>query len=267
MSKQKKPKQNFYDHFIDELIERFSRIPNFNLTQEDELGKEQFNFVLRRFTEVHSLKSLFINYYIPASNKSIADDLNQISKSKYKSQIRLTREELKENYYETVRLGYVAVFHKFEAFIAECLEMAEKLTKDVGSDSKMTVVKFAEKELDFKIKNWRIFPSVERINWVCNCVKHYDGYPRKEPKPYAFNHFSEQNKLRLTKEDFVRDVKELDEIYLTYLQLIYTIAMYKMMKERGFDESFINDEKRLEYTEKKKKLDEQINKYIDHFRA
>lgn len=258
MSK-KKNQQNFYDHFIEDLAHRFSQIPNFNLTQEDELGKKQFNFISRRFTEVHSIKTLFLNYYIPASTKAVSDDLNQINKSKYKHLLVISREELKENYYETVRLGYVAVFHKIESFVNECIEMAEEVAFDPDIKSSTPLLKYAEKQLDFKIKNWRMFPTIERINWVCNCVKHYDGYPVKTPKPLAYRHLAEDSKIKLSKDDFKRDVDGLDEIYQSYLQLIYTLAMYKMFKEGSTADEIVG-------TKESDNLDEHIAKLIAIFK-
>ncbi len=255
----KKIQLNFYDHFIEDLVQRFSQIPNFNLTQEDELGRKQFNFITRRFTEVQSIKSLFLNYYIPASTKAVSDDLNQINKSKYKHLLVISREELEENYYETVRLGYVAVFHKIESFVNECIEMAEEVAFDPNINSPTPLLKYVEKQLDFKIKNWRMFPTIERINWVCNCVKHYDGYPLKSPKPHSYRHLAEDSKIKLSKDDFKRDLDGLDEIYQSYLQLIYTLAMYKMFKEGSTDDKPI-------VTEGSDNLDEHIAKLIAIFK-
>ena len=60
-------------------------IPNFNLTQEEGTGKIIFDFVIKRLAEIHSLKTLFISYYLPAASEAVADDLTEIQTSKYKS--------------------------------------------------------------------------------------------------------------------------------------------------------------------------------------
>ncbi|MBC7748728.1 MAG: hypothetical protein H7Z76_09175 [Methylotenera sp.] len=115
---------NKYDIFIESLTKQFSAIPNFHLTQEDGPGKILFNGMVKRIAELNSLKSLYINYYIPTALKATNDDIIEISKSKYESLISLTEQDLKENYYETVRLGYVAAYHKYEIFIKELIARA-----------------------------------------------------------------------------------------------------------------------------------------------
>ncbi|HYD90734.1 MAG TPA: hypothetical protein VEA37_04510, partial [Flavobacterium sp.] len=108
-----KRKINRYDVFIDTLSKNFSQINNFQLTQEEGIGKTLFDFIIKRLAEINSFKILFSNYYIPSASKSITDDLNEISKSKYRYLITISKDDLKENYYETIRLGYIGMFHKY----------------------------------------------------------------------------------------------------------------------------------------------------------
>ena len=123
-------KNNKYDLLIDSLANEFSKIKNFNLTQEDEIGKKLFNFIIKRIGEIHSFKTLFSQYYLPAASKSVVDSLNEISKSKYKNVLQISKEELKENYYETIRLAYVGMFHKYENYMEDLIFHTELLYSD-----------------------------------------------------------------------------------------------------------------------------------------
>jgi len=66
-----KKKVNSIDLLIENLQKEFSKIPNFELTQNDPLGKKLFDFVVRFVSEFHSYQDLFVQYYLPASLKSV----------------------------------------------------------------------------------------------------------------------------------------------------------------------------------------------------
>src|SRR5690606_430771 len=97
----KKTRSNPIDTLIERLSENFAQIKDFDKLQDTEEGQELWNLIIKSTSEMETFQSLFINYYIPASNKSIADSWNQISKSKYKHLLNISKEELKENLYET----------------------------------------------------------------------------------------------------------------------------------------------------------------------
>lgn len=65
------------------------------------------------------------------------------------------------------------------------------------------------------------------LNWVCICNKHYDGYPRKKGKPLEFEHHIENEKLKLTKENFINDIELLIKHYQIMLQMVFSIAVQK----------------------------------------
>jgi hypothetical protein len=171
-------KQNRYDIFIDNLSQEFSKINNFQLTQEEGNGKTVFNFVIKRIAEINSLKSLFVNYYLPAASKAVIDDLNEIQKSKYRYLISLSKEDLKENYYKTIRLGYIGMFHKYENYIDDLISKSELLISDLNENG-LSLGKYCELHFNYKIKDWRNSPTISRLNWISICNKHYDGFPYK----------------------------------------------------------------------------------------
>lgn len=173
---------NKYDSFIEDLATRFSNIPNFNLTQDDESGRRLFLFVVKRISELHSFKILLLNYYIPQSSRAIADDLNELRKSKYKQFIIFNEDEIHENYYETIRLGYVGLFHKYENFITDLIHQAEFFLLNEWQISESLNL-YIKSRFKCDLLDWKNSSFIHRINWICNCVKHKDGYPLKPNKP------------------------------------------------------------------------------------
>lgn len=230
----KKIRLNKYDAFVENLIKEFAKIPNLHLTSTDETGRNIFNLFTVRIAELSSYRTLFLNYYLKAASKAVADDLKEIRTSKYKNLISLYREELKENYYDTIRLGYIGLFHKYENFIDELIKMGDILCDDLDSKNSQSISEYSKKELNFKIKDWKFSSFIEHINWIAICNKHYDGYPKKTPRPARFNSpilYPENEKLKLTKEDFKRDSQAMITFYSSILRLVFIISMHKIAFE------------------------------------
>jgi hypothetical protein len=231
--------------------------------QDDETGKKLFNFIVKRIAEIHSFKSLFTHYYLPAASKAVVDDLNEIQKSKYKHLLIITREELKENYYETIRLGYIGMFHKYENYIDDLIHHAELLAYD-ANESALPLKSYVEQNFNYKIKDWKNSPTISRLNWISNCNKHYDGYPKKEPKHPSYLHLPDNERMKLTKENFISDVEALIKHYTTTLQTVFLLAAHKMTFETmTFENGEFTDEQRQKLIDGKQTMDKNILKIIE----
>jgi hypothetical protein len=75
--------------------------------------------------------------------------------------------------------------------------------------------------------NWQLFSVSHKINWICNCEKHYDGFPKKIPKPFGCEHYPENKRLELTVTDFKNDCEKLLDKCPIYLTMYLTIAQLK----------------------------------------
>jgi len=252
--------KNRYDILIENLTIEFSRIKNFGLLQTDEKANRIFTFVIKRQAEILAFKTLFINYYLPAAAKSVADDLNEINKSKYKHLIQITREELKENYYETVRLGYIGMFHKYESYVNDLIVNAELLISELN-EKNTSLETFLKDTFGFEIRKWHKSKNIQRINWISNSNKHFDGYPKKDYKPTEFENHPENEKLKLTKDDFIADTARLTEHYNYMLQLVLNLAIYKMLCADVMDLGSIDD------SETKQKLIDGKNDLTEKMKA
>lgn len=78
----KHKKQNPFDVLVENLINEFSKIKNFNLLSEDERGKQMFNFVTYRMSEIASMKTLYANTFLPAINKDIVESIKLMKVSR-----------------------------------------------------------------------------------------------------------------------------------------------------------------------------------------
>lgn len=106
----KNPKYNPIDSLIEKLSENFAKVKGFDKLQESEEGKRLFDFIIKSISEMESLETLFLNYYIPSANKSITDSWNQVSKSKYKHLLNISKEDLKKTFTKLLDLDMLDFF-------------------------------------------------------------------------------------------------------------------------------------------------------------
>lgn len=244
----RKPKRNSLDHLIYNLTVEFSKIPNFDLTQTDDDANRLFNFVITKFSEIQDFKTLYKRYFIPSTNKAIVDAKKEIRASIYKKLLSVTESQLMENHHDTIRLGYVGLFHKVENFTKDLLKEANSVFND-GKAGQDSIEKFFEKEYNFKFNNWHADTVIHRINWVSNCVKHYDGYPIKKPKYPYLNHLPENEKIKIQDKEFYRDIEYVANTYYQLkLSQILCLAVFKMSKD-DMNEGLMTDEQKEKYAD------------------
>jgi len=226
-----KKSQNRFDSLVDRLIQEFIKIPNFNLLQEDEAGNKVFNIVIFRIAEVSSYKDLVCQHFIPATNKAIFDSRKDFMSSKYKTFVRVKDIDFQETLNETIRLAYVGLFHKLENFINDVIKISDLIFGDLF-ETDGNASKWAKDKFQFDFKDWQQFHITHKINWICNCVKHKDGFPIKEPKPLGFEHIDETQRIKIKPEEFKKDCELLIEFYPIYLKSIFMFAQHKLITEK-----------------------------------
>lgn len=229
MKKKKIP--NKFDTLVERLIEEFIKIPNFDLTSTDEVANKAFNIITFRIAEVSSYKELVCQHFIPATNKAIFEGQKDFHNSKYKFLLKTKELDFKETLYDTVRLAYVGLFHKLENYINDVIKIPDLIFGELY-ETQGTVAKWAKEKLKFDIKDWQQFYITHKINWICNCVKHKDGLPIKEPKPSRFQYEDETQRIRIAPEEFKQDCELLIKFYPVYLQAMFLFAQHKLATEK-----------------------------------
>jgi len=222
-------KKNSIDTIIDRLKFNLSKVEGFNKLFENQLGEDFYHYIIKVQFELKSFESLFLQYYIPASRKSIVDFKRELKFSKYKNEFNLSNEELKENYYETIRLGYVGISHKFESYIKNLIKLTDEFSKLTDFDNNLLpIVNFTKKHFNRDLnKISDLNSTTKKINWICNCVKHYDGLPVKEPVHYLFQSKDKSKKIQIESSEFKEDINSLRENFLFFIQLFFLISMYQ----------------------------------------
>ncbi|MFA6199572.1 MAG: hypothetical protein WC679_04100 [Bacteroidales bacterium] len=254
--------QNPFDILVENLILEFSKIKDFNLLSEDEKGREMFNFVTYRLSEIASLKALYYQAFLPAVNKKMAESVNQMNSSKYKSLLKIDRDQIKETYYDTIRMGYVQLFHKLENFYRDLLKVANNL---FSQDSNISIEAYYKEKYNVDIqKNWKNKYPVEKINWICNRVKHSDGFPKDNYPIGVLEHLHPKDqRLRFEKDELIKDIDDIQKFYITLMQRVFALGSIKMiMCDFNADDEFINDDLRCKINDMKTNA----NNFLEFYR-
>lgn len=261
MKKKKSP--NKFDTLVERLVAEFVKIPNLDLMSTDEAANKAFNIITFRIAEVSSYKDLVCSHFIPATNKAIFDNKKDFQNSRYKFLLKTKDLDFNETLYDTVRLAYVGLFHKLENYINDVVNIPELIFGQLY-DTEGNVAKWAKEKFKFDIKDWQQFYITHKINWICNCVKHKDGFPVKEPKPAEFKYSNESERIRITPDQFKQDCELLIKFYPIYIQAMFIFAQHKLATEKPLlekDYEFSPDlyEKQVDNL---KKLEETVQNFI-----
>ncbi len=127
-----KKQKNPVDEMLENIIEKVGKIPNIELIQTDELAKRMFQFSVKRFGGIINYKHQVSIVVVPALNRTGVETKNHIRNSQYKAVQPLLMEEVEENAHEMMRILYTGMFHKYENFMRELVELSNEMVKELG---------------------------------------------------------------------------------------------------------------------------------------
>lgn len=219
-------KVNRFDALVGNLINEFTKVKNIDLLLTDDSAKKAFSIVTYRIAEITSYKELVCSHFFPATTKAVHLSKVDFANSSYNHLLTPKDIDFSETIYDTVRLSYVGLFHKLENFINDICKLPEIVFNDLMTDEK-PIYQWAKERFAFDMKDWRRIYIANKINWICNCVKHKDGYPVKEPKPAGFESVDESQRIKISTEEFKSDCDLLIKFYPIYIQLVFLFSQHK----------------------------------------
>jgi hypothetical protein len=191
-------------------------------------------FQIRTIIEMTALKSTLLNKYIPDAVRSANSVKKQAQKSKYRQYF--LKVNFDDSVHEVIRLGYVNMFHKLEGFRGELITLINERGRELFNKD-VDIAAYLIRVHKFEINHPENYPeTIRRINWICNCVKHYGGYPKKKNPPDTCKGMDVTKKIVLSKEDLERDIDFLIG-FTTRLFLCATLALGCVRLEEIFDNS------------------------------
>jgi hypothetical protein len=161
-------------------------------------------FQIRTIIELAKFKHTLTDVYIPHAIKVAKSTEKEIARSKYRHYLKSV--DLESNVQEIIRLGYVNLFHKLESYRDELVSLVnEQLKEREGIET--DIKEYLKETFKFKIADLKRYPeTINRINWISNCVKHYGGYPKKNDPPLVYKDLDQSKKIHLLIDDLTEDI-------------------------------------------------------------
>lgn len=210
-----KQKLNPLDERIAAFSNEFAKIPNFSRSMQDPEIAKAHKFIVAKITGIAATKDLIIRSFMPAVQKEINATLLNIRTSTYKEIIKNVDFDLEDLKYETIRLGYVLTFHKYENFVKQFLSLWESLSTSITAETNQALENYIKNQFNFNPKAWHEFPSVHKISFISNCTKHQDGKCKLDnpayKKPLAYLTFSDDDIIKPTVQEYRKDIDMLLE--------------------------------------------------------
>ena len=126
----KKLRQNYFDQIFDVVLNESLKANAKTEFLSDPKAIRLYQFTLTGLLEIKWIQEAFIKEYIPSSNKLYYQYQKEWKFSKYKNSIKLEDKLLRETVNETIRLGYIGLFHKYEAFINGLVKETDEFFQD-----------------------------------------------------------------------------------------------------------------------------------------
>jgi hypothetical protein len=108
-----------------------------------------------------------------------------------------------------------------------------------------------------------LFTTTFEINWICNCVKHKDGYPIKTPKPDFYNNLDENKRISLTVKDFKTSCDRLLDLYPLYIETLKVFAIHKVFVEGEPSADLYSDNLLQDWKLELVKVNDKVQNLID----
>lgn len=206
----KQPKLNSLDLAINSRLALFNSIDDYKNTLIDEDFKKAHIFIATKIEGLNMSRLLLINSYVPAVNKTIFETKKQIDTSIYKIHIKsLLEDNLNVLKDDTIRLGYVMFFHKYENFIKDYMAYLNQRYMSHLPNAQESFSKFCVNKFQFSPTQWHKYPIVHQVNFISNCTKHQDGKCKlddpKHKKATRYINVPDTESVKPTVEQFKED--------------------------------------------------------------
>lgn len=168
------------------------------------------------------IESLYYEKFIPQAELLDGEANQEVSKLQQDYGVEIDYEN--EAYYETIRFGYLALYHKLENCRKELLK------------TMLPVFRLSDKE--FKKKYEAYFKEnfdkprsgiVYKFSWISDCTKHQNAIASERGnQPPNFENYPKGIKIKINKEEFKNDSKELR---MNFKKLCMNSALIGVMHE------------------------------------
>ncbi len=254
-----KSKQNGFDSVFESVYNSIVKTKNYHLVLDDRVSTELLTFFLQNILDINNYYLLYKNSFIPAANKSVSLTKAQYRQSKYRALINASNLDLKENLFETIRLGYVGLFHKIEGFTKGIRKNNSLLIQAYDLDNEFNLSDYLNSVFDVDFLNPVNVHELNKIRVISNAVKHNNGFLQsaKNTRDDILNYIpniSLSEKICLETPDFLTDIKTIIDYFQHVNTIVNVFTMIYITEREGV---LVGD-----FEEKKKVVVENYRKLV-----
>ncbi|MEO3408519.1 hypothetical protein AAFN85_31685 [Mucilaginibacter sp. CAU 1740] len=228
-----------FDQGIVNLATEFSKIPDYENMMKDEDLKRLHTFIAVGMMGIQDAANMVVGSFIPAANKVVSNTRVQIQRSLFKEVLTGLDYDPNVIQHETIRLGYVFVFHKFEVVVNQLMEVMDGAIIEVPTPLK----KYVKSNFDFNPTEWFRNNAMHVVNFISNCTKHQDGLCKLNNPAYRilveFDQHSKDEKIIRSTQQFKADIKGLTEALGLLIHAITAIFLNRALETAA--ESLMED--------------------------
>ncbi len=169
------------------------------------------------------IQGLYFDTFIPAAEKldeEVETDISQLGKE-YEVEINYDSHVINE----TIRFGYLALYHKLENCRKELLKIILPIFE---IDENLFLIEFKNKfGYDFNKPSSGI---VYKFSWIANCTKHQNAIAsERDNPPIEFRNYPIGKQLSISKSTFISDSVLLRETFKELcLQAVFVCVMNEL---------------------------------------
>ena len=234
---------NSIDNIFEAIFNAITNVKNHHKVLESPEAMKMWTYFTQHILDINNFHILYKTAFIPAANKTVALVKNDFSKSKYRSLINTSEFDLKESLYETIRLGYVGLFHKIEGFTKGIKRNNALLINAYEMKGDFILEDYLADMLSVDFLNPINVPSLNKIRIISNAVKHNNGYPQIADKERDdiknhMNWIDMSSKINIDPKSFLSDIKST----IQYFEFVNTMVHSSSLLYVMFEDEDIADE-------------------------
>lgn len=173
------------------------------------------------------IEALYIDKFIPEAESVDKEAHEEIDILKNEYKLEISYQNLA--YFETIRFGYIALYHKLENCRKELLKTILPIFNLSENDFKKIFESYFQVKFD-KPKTGIVY----KFSWIADCTKHQNAIAseRNNPPP-EFVNYPKGKPLEIAKDTFRVDAKELKSYFKN---LCLQSVMVSIMHEFNINE-------------------------------
>lgn len=231
----KQKQVNPYDAQFDLLHKTLSEVKDVDKLLATQGGQRFLEFISVRQYEMNGLISFYKKVILPAINRNNVEQRALWQRSRYSKIIHLDEGHFREDKFMMIRLAYVQLYHRWEAFINGLFPCCEQLPDDPAYPPG-TLYEYITTKLEVDLKRPSFHPALKEVNFVAISVKHTDGRPTRKPVPKRFKSLDSSSAIRIPDAELYADMEAVRNLMAQVIQQVlraHQILLYRDMMTIG----------------------------------